>query len=394
MQFLKKYRLACLIIFFLIIIAGFSWFFNKFFPAQTGEWSEKDKNNFEESVIPNSGWLTSSAPQDSGKFDAFWISLDFPGKQNTCLNIYSKTKILNNSNWKIPITQAPRAYFYPVSGTLFDFFSEMSPAKAEENIRQGKPYYLGHLINNVSREGKNIFFLGENEKFLIPTKAIFSKHFPLNEIPVAKNDGSSLPYANVLINLPEGILLSDGKGVFIMSQGKLFLVRSPEVFESMGYKWEDIKQMDNYEKSFNSYLSGNLIDFDFAHPNGTILKKNTDYFLVWNEKLYQLTSEERQKYFPEQPVMEIAKKDLQADCLTHSESYVITCCVRKVDSRLNPPNYNPFLNTMMWNTNQVIKKGDTTKITWQSRIVINEENGFRRLNSLKNFILYGLGIVK
>lgn len=375
-----------------LILTIFSyWFFNKFFPVQAGVWLKNNENNFDESVIPNSGWLASLT---GGENNYFWTTMEFPGKQNVCLDIYSKTKISQNLNFRIPAIQAPRANFYPEAGTLSDFFSQMTPTLVEENIRQSKPYYIGHLGNNITREGKDIFFVGENEKFLIPTKAIFSKHFPTKETPSLSAGISSLPYANVLVNLPEGILLSDGQGVFVMNQGKLFLIRSPEVFESMGYKWENIKQMDNYEKTFNAYLSGNLIDFNTVHPNGTILKNNSELYLVWNMKLYKLTSEEQSEFFPEQPVVEIFQNNLPADCSEKSDSNRITCCVSNMDTRLNPPNYSPFLNTIKWDLSQVANEENTEKINWRARIVINKENSLRRLGSLKNFVLYGLGILK
>ena len=371
---------------FLFIVAAMLsyWAFNKFYPAQTGEWSRNDAENFDESYIPNSDWTNNS----------FWVSLDFPGKQNVCLDIYAEDNNPTNSQMEIPVTQAPRAYFYPEAGTLADFFSQMTPAQVEEKIKQGKPYFIGHLADNIAREGKDIFFVGENEKFLVPTKAIFSKHFPMKELPAPVDDPSALPFANVLVNLPEGILLSDGQGVFVVSQGKLFLIRSPEVFEAMGYKWEEVKQMDNYEKSFNSYLSGNLIDFDSANPNGTILKDAKGLFLVWGEKLYSLTPEEQAEYFPEQPIVEIDKKDLRADCSSDGNSKRISCCIDNADTRLNPPSYSPFLNTIEWDMSKFVKKDSVEKIDWQSKIAVNKESTLRRLGSLKNFILYGLGIVK
>jgi len=369
----------------LIVIFPY-WFWGKFYPTQTGEWSKKTESNFDESIIPNSGWETTG--------DRFWTSLDFPGKQAVCLNASGGLIATKDANFTLPVRQASRAELYPEAGTLSDLFSKMAPAQVEERIKQGKPYFIGHLASNVSREGKDLFFWGENEKFLIPTKDIFSSNFPTKNIPEATVSSPSLSYANILIGLPEGVLLSDGSGVFVMSQGKLFLIRSPEVFEAMGYKWENIKQMDNYEKAFNSYLSGNLIDFNAASPNGTILKDNRGLLLVWEEKLYRLTAEEQAEYFPEQPVVETAQKNMRADCSVNSESHKAVCCVSDVDTRLNPPGYNPFLNTMEWDLSQLVRKDEVEKISWQSSININQENTLRRLGSLKNYVLYGLGILK
>lgn len=387
----QNIKIYWIVIIIAVLAAASYWFLNKFYPAQVGEWSSDDKKIFDENYVPASGWFASPS---GGERSFFWTSLDFPGKQKVCLDVYSKSKFSQNTNLGISLVQAPKAYLYPKAGTLSDLFPQMTPAQAEERIRQEKPYFIGHLQNSIEREGKDIFFLGENEKFLIPTKGIFTKHFPAKELPALSENISPLPYANVLVSLPEGTLLSDGKGVFVMSQGQLFLIRSPEVFEAMGYKWEGVGQMDNYEKSFNPYLSGNLIDFGSANPNGTILKNNQDLFLVWEEKLYSLTPDELSQYFSNQPIVEVAEKNLSGNCQTSEGSDKVTCCVANVDTRLNPPNYNPFLNTVSWDLNKIVKQNDVEKIDWQAKINLDKDNTLRRLGSLKNFILYGLGILK
>lgn len=376
----KKYWLIAAIL-PLVIFAY--WFFNKFYPAQVGEWSQESQNNFDEKIVFDSGWEEKS----------FWTSLDFPGKQNVCLDISPRSGSTKIQTSKITVTQAPRAYFYPKAGTIQDLFIQMDPAHVEEKIKQNKPFFIGHLGSRVQKEGKDLFFLGENEKFLIPTKSIFSKHFPTKKVPETILASSALPYANILINLPEGVLLSDGKGVFVTSQGQLFLIRSPEVFEAMGYKWENIVPMDNYQKSFSAFLSGNLINFDSANPNGTIVKIDQTFYLIWESKLYFLTPDEVTEFFSHQPQVEITHKELQGICSEKNGSK-INCCVSDVDTRLNPPNVSPFLNTLGWNINQISDKNQIVEIDWQSKIAVNNENTLKRIVSLKNFVLYGLGILK
>jgi len=373
-------------IFLAVIVAGGAvyWFFGKFYPAQVDLWSPEAAKDFAKSYVPDSGW----------NGDNFQTTLDFPGTQNVCISIETKKPLSQNVDKTIDLTQSQRAALYPLAGTLNDFLDLWTPAKVEENIRQEKPFFLGHLIGNVAREGKDLFFLGANEKFLIPTKSIFTAHFPTREIPALSPDASSLPYANVLIKLPEGILVSDGKGVFVTSQGTLFLVRSPEVFESLGYHWQDVKNMDEDEKNFNPYFANNLLDFDAANPNGTVLKKNDGLFVVWNEKLYQITADEQARYFPDRPIVETAQKTRVAGCQGQQGSTGIVCCSNRVDPRLNPPLTNPFLNTLQWNFSGMIAKDEVAQVAWKSEMAIDNANTLRRLASLKNFVLYGLGILK
>jgi hypothetical protein len=316
--------------------------------------------------------------------------------QNICLSIATKQPLEKAVEQTIKLEQSQRAALYPVAGTFSDFLKLMTPANVEEDILQGKPFFIGHLIGNVARESKDLFFLGANEKFLIPTKSIFTAHFPTQEIPAQSptTSSSNLSYANVLIRLPEGILVSDGQGVFVTAQGTLFLIRSPEVFEALGYHWQDVKNMDEDEKNFNPYLGANLLDFDAANPNGTILKNDAGLFVVWNEQLYQITADEQAQYFPAQPLVETTKKEVTAACLGQKGTNAVTCCVNQIDPRLNPPLSNPFLNTLQWNLAGVIAKDEVAQIDWKSGMAINQANTLKRLGSLKNFFLYGLGILK
>jgi len=365
----------------IIIMIGSYWFYTKFFPAQTGVWNSSKAANFKEDVVPTSGW----------EGENFWTSVDYPEKQNTCLNIHPKTLDLRNQNVNIPVTQAPRAVFYPIAGDLTALFQQYSPAAIAEDINQEKPLILNHLAGNITREGKNIFFKSDSEKFLIPTVNIFSAYFPNLNIPDPSPE-STLDYSNKLINFPEGVLLSDGKGVFIMENRQLFLVRSPEVFESLGYKWEDIRQMSNIDLSFNSYQSGNLVDFDAAHSNGTIINDNQNFFLVWNEKLYSLSEEEKARYFVNTPVVSANKHGINSICKITPQN--ISCCLANLDPRLDPPNYSPFANTLSWDLSQITAKDQVKDIEWQSKIALNQENLLHRLGGLKNYILYTSGIAK
>lgn len=383
MKILKKYWNYILVLAIIIIVTTY-WFLGKLFPTQNGSWSKQSEAVFDDSEIPSSEWENKN----------FWIATDFPGKQNVCFSVLLNNKLSERKIFTLNLTQSPRAYSYPVVGDLADFFALMNPAQVEERIRQEKPYYIGHLFDRISREGKDLFLLGDNEKFLIPKKSLFSFNFPTKEIPAPKNETSSLPYANVLISFPEGILVSDGKGVFVISQGRLFLIRSPEVFEAMGYKWEDIIQMDSAEQIFKAYTSGDLIDFDAANPNGTILKDGENLFLVWEDKLYSLTSAEFEKYFSRQPLIAVNRKGLSADCSTDNSLDRIDCCVSDFDPRLNPPSYSPYSNTLKWDMSVIAEKTNIKKLNWQATIILDKENIFRRLISLKNFVLYTSGILK
>lgn len=382
LNMISKNRLQAGFFAILIVVILVCWFYGKFFPAQKGEWVSDSPENFSEEKTPNFGFGNNN----------FWISVDYPGKQNLCLDIYPKNVNLIDKNFTVSVVQSPRAASYPLAGGLDLLLEEQTPPLIAENIKQDKPFLLNHLEKNIMREGKDLFFVSESEKFLIPTRNIFTAHFPNLSMPEPGVPTPQLNYANKLVNFPEGTLLSDGKGVFVMSNRKLALIRSPEIFTSLGYKWEEIRQMSDADKTFNPYLSGNLIDFDAAYPNGTLIQKNGQIFLVWNEKLYFLSEEEKNKYFSASPLIAVREQKYPTEC--HFEDKYISCCLNSFDPRLNAPDYFPFANTASWDLANTLPRNEISKISWQSKIVINKENALRRLKSLANFVLYTSGIVK
>lgn len=383
MPIYRKYRLIIFIVAISIISGGSFWFFTKFYPAQTGEWDNNKSDNFSDEKKLNFGF----------RGNQFWISVDYPGQQDICLNINLKNTSSDIQQFSASVSQSPRAVSYPLAGEINSLFQEQSPSVVTENINQDKPYLLYHLSENISREGKDLFFVGAGEKFLIPTKNIFTAYYPNLDLPLPSDNNLDLTYSNKLINFPEGAILSDGKGVFIMSGNKLNLVRSPEIFEALGYKWEEIRQMSKVDLTFNPYLSGNLIDFDAAHPSGTILKNENELFLVWNEKRYTLSEEDKSKYFPGAPQVTVGKRELNPVCQT-TDNQKINCCIKNFDPRLNPPLNYPFANTLSWDFGQLAYQDTISKISWQAKVKVNKENTLHRLRSLANFVLYSLGILK
>lgn len=372
----------------LVLFAGLFYFYTKFFPSQTGEWAEKTAD-LTEKIVPSSGWEAS--PTD-GKENLFWTSLDFPGQQNICLDIYARNDLSINKNFSLPASQTSRVALYPKVESLSNLFTAYPISVVNENLLQDKPYLLCQLENNIKKEDKNIFITTEKEKFLIPTKKIFGNYFPRKSIPEQEEDLSHLDYSNVLVNFPDGVLVSNGQGVFVVSNRKLYLIKSPEIFEALGFQWENVQQMNDFEINLNTLESQNMLGFGSAHPNGIIIKDNGNHYLVWLGKLYQLSEEEKNRCFLFQPQVEVGARDLKASCVANGKK--TTCCVNGVDPRLAPPKYFPFANTIAWDIGKITEKENIEKIDWQSKMAVNKENAWRRLGSLKNYFLYTSGIIK
>jgi len=362
---MKKYLTYIVLI--LALAAVGCWLFYKFFPVSKGEWTAEEGAVNNNPDVPRSGWTK----------DGFWISTDFPQKQKACIEIEGGSL---NGVVQIPVVQNKRTSFYPTAGPLLNLFDKYPKEEVERRIKNKEPYIISHLSENISKYGKNTFFLGNEEKFLIPTDKIFSLHFPSVYSPSSTEETHELPYSEDIIGLPEGTLISHNDGAFVISEKKKSLILSPEIFESMGYKWEEVKELIPFEAKLhpNHYI---LTDTYSPHPNGTVISRDDRLYLVWEKELYSLTPEEKEKYFENQPVIEVEERKNNAVCQSRMGS--IHCCIDNFDPRENPPDYGNFTNAILWKVGSLASEDDTDKIKWRIKRVPNKENFIHRLKGLK-----------
>ncbi len=369
------------IVFLIIILlgAGGIWFFRQLFPRSTGIWQAEQKKDL-------------GAPEDyfgyeKGKF--WWIS-NFAGPQKICFDIMTK-KNLDDSTKKLSFKQTVRAKEFLTEGTLDDLIKNNSAEAIREKIINGRPFLMVGMENNLLREGKNLFFAVTPDKFLFPTVNIFNYYFPGEKMPVNQSENQSLAYSNKLIGLPEGVLISRGQGVFAVSAGELTLIRSPQIFESMGYHWEEVKGLNDFETKINKVSSEKNFGLNFTHPNGTIIRDQKNLFLVWEGSLWQLTAEEKDRYFLAQPTVEVKEKRGDLNCNLIGKK--INCCLQNFDPRIDGKNNYPFSNTIVIDVEQAFGS-EIQKVEWSSEVIFNKENLMKRLISLSNYILYTTGIKK
>jgi hypothetical protein len=371
-----------IIIFFLALIFLFSggfWFFRQLFPQTEGIWRPDEKKSLE-APEDTFGW-------EGGKF--WWIG-DFPGRQKACFKIETEKKLAQDIG-SLPYRQTVRAAEMPISGSLTDLIGRNSAEEIRERIINGRPFLMAGMDQYLFREGKNIFFNAAPDKFLFPTVNIFGYYFPNRELPSEQVQSENLNYSNKLIGLPDGALISRGEGVFAVSGGELALIRSPQIFESMGYRWDEVKGMTDFETKINKVSGVKSFGLDFVHPSGTVLKLEEEYFFLWEGSLWRMSEEERSRYFLLNPVVEVNKVEGKMPCTAQSEA--IKCCLDNFDPRLDGKSNFPFSNTLAIDTNPISEQ-KLKKISWSSSVIFDQENLAKRLVSLKNYILYTTGIKK
>lgn len=104
----------------------------------------------------------------------------------------------------------------------------------------------GTLIQDS--EGK-VFHIENGKRRYIPSPLIFQARFEWsNTIKVSDQTKDGFPKGDHIV-YPDGLLIADDKGVFMMQDGKRLPIQSPEIFLSYGLKWQDVQQATDYELS-------------------------------------------------------------------------------------------------------------------------------------------------
>ncbi len=154
----------------------------------------------------------------------------------------------------------------------------------------------------VFPEEENYFFdkikleikFKENSK--IPAKLDIKayQNFLVNFYPLVKGELEedklrSLLFQGNSTNLPIGSLFFNGDAISIMLPNNSYRsIFSAELFEKMGYRWDDVISKEvgfagRLEKKEN-FLYGN------AHPDGTFLEVDNNFFLIWDKKIFPIES--------------------------------------------------------------------------------------------------------
>jgi hypothetical protein len=94
----------------------------------------------------------------------------------------------------------------------------------------------------ITAEGKGVEYLEDGKKRPIPTPEIFDKQFrwqDLVKIPLQQWDSYA---SGQPVYYPNGTLIRENSSpdVFVISNGSRRKIASPEVFEQMGYSWQNI----------------------------------------------------------------------------------------------------------------------------------------------------------
>jgi hypothetical protein len=91
---------------------------------------------------------------------------------------------------------------------------------------------------------------------------------------------------------PNGSLLEYNNTVYLLEEGELRKITSPDVFQALGYKWEQIKKIN--QKEFNSFsISKHSIDLKALQdpekfPEDIIIKDQDKFYITGGSSYYPL----------------------------------------------------------------------------------------------------------
>lgn len=124
-------------------------------------------------------------------------------------------------------------------------FEEISEYKQGENITTKSIYPTGALVKNTANN--EIFYVEENIRRQIFSKEISDTNYPDKKIIYLKPESINSFIMGEPVKFKDGELIKsfDNPAVYVISEGKRRPVSSGQVFENLGYLWDNIVVTNN-----------------------------------------------------------------------------------------------------------------------------------------------------
>jgi len=165
-----------------------------------------------------------------------------------------------------------------------------------------------------SYKGKN-YLVGEKEKKLIPTENILrSYQSGSSASAMTDEEFSSLALSHDLAGFMDGTLIQYKDSIFVISEGKKYVITSPQVFTSLGYDWNSVLPASVGEARIHPNGDFPLL-INSLHPDGTILMRDNPqaYYLVYRGERIQLTPEKYSSEFQTITPVKIPREEMQIE---------------------------------------------------------------------------------
>lgn len=245
--------------------------------------------------------LSDQTPLTNGKIAAKQTligNFDSPGSFSRIrISFDLSEKSAEASHLKASIARSYRSFFLPIDDT---------PVASFEH----PPLY---------RDQEGIYYAQDNGslKRFASTRAYLSRYPEAFAVPLASSPAETLPVSDEWIGWRVGSLISFADGVFLVtSEHEIRPFGDPEIFLSMGYRFEDV--IPAHEEEIGIYERGRILLYGAAQSDGTVFR-DTDsgvYLIVHGQRLRPITSPEYRDFLIAQTHPIEASFDARARNLT------------------------------------------------------------------------------
>jgi hypothetical protein len=152
----------------------------------------------------------------------------------------------------------------------------------------------------IKEPGGRVFLLENGYKRYVPSPLIFQARFKWDElVNVSESDLAKYPDAAALF-YPDGLIIASATSVYVMEGNYKRPIGSPEIFESYGMNWGQVRRATDYEISIipdgdafhqlKTYANGTLVwnkdtNETYVFENGSLLKISSDQ--LFNRRNYR-----------------------------------------------------------------------------------------------------------
>lgn len=126
-------------------------------------------------------------------------------------------------------------------------------------------YPAGALLQN--KETGGVYFVKDSLKHPIKTRDLMEINYPNRNLTMVSAEELENYQTAEPVNIPDGMLVSptSSPAVYVISNGEKRPILSSKIFESLGYNWDNVKQISDSSLGFNEL--GLAIESDMLNSN-------------------------------------------------------------------------------------------------------------------------------
>jgi len=138
---------------------------------------------------------------------------------------------------------------------------ELATYELGDPITLASSYPAGALLQDKKTGG--VYYVIDGNKYPIIAKEIMQINFPKMKISAVSSEELDKYPRLDSVKIKDGTIVKskESSAVYVIANGLKMPISSMEVFEGLGYKWSNVKEVS--EKALSNILQGNYLDLDY-----------------------------------------------------------------------------------------------------------------------------------